>query len=222
MIEELKIIVLILVAYHTTKIYLDSKRDYPPLDYSHHSTANSEGWRWRKPSVEMNLHLQDDAQSSHIFLESTPLMAEKIFMVLGYMMIVFALIALLKRLFAGDADGTVYIIILVFLGLGYGALNVGKYVSRIILYRDKVEFIEEYGFFLRRVKSYRLNPKLDFNARQENFLELTSDHEYPRTRLYLKEGWLFSKLFNLACNPTQAHWIVEGLEAWKQEVLKYE
>ncbi|MEA2027863.1 MAG: hypothetical protein U9N49_02670 [Campylobacterota bacterium] len=217
---ELKLLILLLVAYHTIKIYYDSKRKYPPLDYSNYSTANSEPWRWRKPSEDIALSLRDDENSSHIFLEGKALMAEKIFMLIGYGLIAIIFFGFIKRLFFMDIPliGSDYVIFLVFLLLGYGALNIGKYVTRVILYQDKIEFVEQYGFFFQRITSYTRSPKLSFESRKEHFLELTSDHNFPRTRLRVKNGWFaLSKLYNLACNPTQAHWIVEGLEAWQKE-----
>ena len=213
----LKLIILILVTHTVIKIYFDSKKNYPPLDYQKYSTTNTERWRWRKPDEQLALHLQDEEDSSHLFLSGRLLGYEKLFVVFGYLLMIFAIFALFKRVFQGDIDTTAFIIVSVFFALGYGAISVGKYVSRIVLYRDKIEFIQDFGFFFRSIKTYHRKPRLSFRSEKESFLQLTSDHDYPRTRLYVKDGFIFSKLFNLAGNPSQNFWIVEGLEQWNLE-----
>ena len=137
---ELKLLILLLVAYHTIKIYYDSKRNYPPLDYASHSTANTQKWRWRKPSQELKLQLVDDEKSSHLFLGGDALGIEKLFMALGYLIIGFVLLTFIKRSL-GDTPliGVDFIIIFLFLLLGYGALNVGKYVSRMDFFSNALQ-----------------------------------------------------------------------------------
>jgi len=214
----LKILILLLVTHAVIRIYFDSKKNYPPLDYENYSTQNTESWRWRKPDEQLALHLQDEEEGSHLFLSGGMLGYEKMVVVFGYLLMIFGLVALVKRVFQGDIDTTLFIIGSFFIVLGYGAINVGKYVSRIVLYPDKIEFVQDFGFFFHSIKTYHRKSRLSFRSENESFLQLTSDHKYPRTRLYVKDGFIFSKLFTLVGNPSQNNWIVEGLEQWKSHI----
>lgn len=214
----LKLIILVLVTLSVIRIYFDSRRNYPPLDYEVASTPNTAPWRWRKPDDRLSLQLKDLDDSSHLYLQGRLLGYEKLFVAMGYLLIGAVAWALVNRSFIqGHLDLPSVIVACVFLALGYGAIHVGQYVSRIVLYPDKVELVIDFGFFFRRIQIYRRNARLSFRSETESFLQLTNNHDWPRTRLYVKNGFIFSKLFTLAGNPSQNHWIVDGLQHWNAQ-----
>ena len=193
---------------------------YLKLDYEFNSSPNSAAWRWRCPDAELELQVIDTDTSSLLPLPSRSLdLAEAIMVLFGYAILLVWLFLLGTLLLRGDFDWVSMLLIsALFLPLGWTALHVGSHAVWIELQAEQMRVAMRYGFFFLRTRQYKRSPRLQFEGKLQNMLEMNREQNSPDYKLFIqKRGWLGSRreqrLF-LRCHTKQAVWVTKGLQQW--------
>ena len=201
-----------------------AKTQYPSVDYTPPELPESEAWRWATPPDDLELHTLQTEHLSWLHLRPIRSFNEIIFGLLGFALALATLYVggvVLINLFREPGFGwglMQVIIVAVMAGLSYLLCCVDSPVTTISRSPDTMTIHVRLAIFFQRTVTYKHKSAahITFDGKLQNVLAMNTDQldRLPDYNLTVKRRFRPGQRFLMRCNPSQATWIIGGLNSW--------
>ncbi len=202
-------------------------KEYMDADYEPEGPLNEDSWRWEASPPEVGLLLEQEDGLSCLQLQPLRSSNEYIFGIIGLLLAGLTAWMGMVCLLRDSAEVVVppgmtvgFLMVMAFLAFAFCAADAP--VTSIVRTRDRLILKMRFAVFFHRKKVYRAKraKRMVFKGSIQGLLEMNTDQldRLPDFNLYVGRRFLPSKRYLLRCTPTQARWIVVGLNRWKEAV----